>query len=87
MVLVVFLGGVLVLVDVVYLEGSVHFNRPDLLILIRNPLDTEQIVLDINGNKINDINLIMYLLNTRPQSLRTFGNLLDPKLQLLLNLE
>lgn len=87
MVLVVFLGGVLVLVDVVYLEGSVHFNRPDLLILIRNQLDTEQIILDINGNKINDINLIMYLLNTSPQSLRTFGNLLDPKLQLLLNLE
>ena len=87
MVLVVFLGGVLVLVDVVYLEGSVHFNRPNLLILIRNQLDTEQIILDINGNKINDINLIMYLLNTSPQSLRTFGNLLDPKLQLLLNLE
>lgn len=87
MVGVVLLRRVLVLVDGVDFEGGVHFHCLHLLVLVRDQLDGQQVVFDVDGDETQYVLFVVDFVDGIVECAGSFLNLLDPELQLLLDFE
>lgn len=77
--MIVLFWGVLISIDIVYFQRSVHLNCSHTIILLLNQFHGEQVIFDVNSNEAKYIRFIMDFVDVGVETFGFLGDILNPE--------